>query len=575
MSDYLTKDYEGFRSEMLSLIPKKLPEWTDQSSSDAGIVLLELFAHGLDILSYYQDRAVNEVYLPTATELQSVVDICKLINYKLTGAIPSQATLIFKVTKSDTETTVIPKGFQVSTQPSEDEEAIVFETDAELIIPSGNTGAEIDTNGNYLYSITATQGMTIYNQIIGSSTGEVNQKFRLAYANVISGSVDVYVDDGTGFTLWTDVTNELVQLTSDGKQYWCETDSEGYSWIIFGAGPDGKVPPKGIDNIQATYRVGGGSHTNVGTGTITRLINPLSRMSEVTNIEAATGGADAESIEEARRNAPISLRTSERAVTKSDYKNIAFKVPGVMKAYAERDSVNNYLVHLYIVILDGFDKEKVLSAVYDYIDERKMITTELEVKEGEEELLDIDLTATIGDTYSRATIETYITEVIQTEMSPSNREFGEGETIFQIYPAIGQIEGIVNLFINKFTTIPQVKSHTVSGNATWSGIDIKSTNTLRGSWKVTMTSATDYKVEYDSTGEFDGSEVSKGTGTLGTLFTSNGGEISFTITAGSTAMQTNDYWTFKTQPYKDDILIEGNEILTYGKITITVTGGVS
>jgi hypothetical protein len=90
-----------------------------------------------------------------------------------------------------------------------------------------------------------------------------------------------------------------------------------------------------------------------------------------------------------------------------------------------------------------------------------------------------------------------------------------------------------------------------------------------------MTSATDYKVEYDSTGEFDGSEVSKGTGTLGTLFTSNGGEISFTITAGSTAMQTNDYWTFKTQPYKDDILIEGNEILTYGKITITVTGGVS
>lgn len=48
--DYITKDYEGFRKLMIDLIPSKTPEWTDTSQSDFGIVILELLAHGLDVL---------------------------------------------------------------------------------------------------------------------------------------------------------------------------------------------------------------------------------------------------------------------------------------------------------------------------------------------------------------------------------------------------------------------------------------------------------------------------------------------------------------------------------------------
>ena len=43
--DYLTKDYEGFRQAMLGQIPLLLPNWTDRSESDFGIVLIELFAY--------------------------------------------------------------------------------------------------------------------------------------------------------------------------------------------------------------------------------------------------------------------------------------------------------------------------------------------------------------------------------------------------------------------------------------------------------------------------------------------------------------------------------------------------
>ncbi|NIS33580.1 MAG: hypothetical protein GWO04_28065, partial [Actinobacteria bacterium] len=58
--DYMARDYESLLRSMEALIPYKLPEWTDhRSGADFGRVLLELFAHMGDILSYYQDRVAN------------------------------------------------------------------------------------------------------------------------------------------------------------------------------------------------------------------------------------------------------------------------------------------------------------------------------------------------------------------------------------------------------------------------------------------------------------------------------------------------------------------------------------
>jgi hypothetical protein len=61
------RDYDSFLQAMRALIPEKLPEWTDhESQADFGNVLLQLFAHMGDILSYYQDCVANESFLGTA-----------------------------------------------------------------------------------------------------------------------------------------------------------------------------------------------------------------------------------------------------------------------------------------------------------------------------------------------------------------------------------------------------------------------------------------------------------------------------------------------------------------------------
>jgi hypothetical protein len=91
--DYLSRDFSSFRKALVDLIPAKLPEWTDRSEADFGVVLIELFAYMGDILSYYQDRLANESFLNTARERRSVIDHLRLIGYEPQSAAPASAAL--------------------------------------------------------------------------------------------------------------------------------------------------------------------------------------------------------------------------------------------------------------------------------------------------------------------------------------------------------------------------------------------------------------------------------------------------------------------------------------------------
>jgi hypothetical protein len=73
--DYTNKDYASLRRAMLELARYRLPEWTDQSPSDLGVLLVDLFAYMGDIVLYYQDPIASESFLSTATERRSVLNL--------------------------------------------------------------------------------------------------------------------------------------------------------------------------------------------------------------------------------------------------------------------------------------------------------------------------------------------------------------------------------------------------------------------------------------------------------------------------------------------------------------------
>src|SRR3954464_127469 len=96
--DYMARDYESLLAAMRDLIPRQLPEWRNfANEADFGNVLLELFAHIGDILSFYQDRGANESFLGTARPRHSVIEHLRLIGYELGTAAPAATTLAVAV----------------------------------------------------------------------------------------------------------------------------------------------------------------------------------------------------------------------------------------------------------------------------------------------------------------------------------------------------------------------------------------------------------------------------------------------------------------------------------------------
>ena len=90
--------------------------------------------------------------------------------------------------------------------------------------------------------------------------------------------------------------------------------------INFGDGRHGRIPVANAANptaniVARSYSTGGGSQGNVGAGTVTVLQTLATGIASVTNALPASGGADPESLADAKLRAPSALQSQGRAVT--------------------------------------------------------------------------------------------------------------------------------------------------------------------------------------------------------------------------------------------------------------------
>src|SRR5712691_2657531 len=114
--DYTNKDYASLRRAMLDLARYRLPEWTDHTPSDLGVLLTDMFAYMGDIILYYQDRIASELFPGTAQERRSVLQLMRLIGYELAPPKPARADLLltFNV-PAGPAVVAVPTGAQFAT----------------------------------------------------------------------------------------------------------------------------------------------------------------------------------------------------------------------------------------------------------------------------------------------------------------------------------------------------------------------------------------------------------------------------------------------------------------------------
>lgn len=132
---------------------------------------------------------------------------------------------------------------------------------------------------------------------------------------------------------WKEVSSLYAQ-SPNAKVFATMNLSGGGELVQAGDGEEGATLPTGQNNLIANYRVGIGAAGNVAAGAITTLVDRPVGVSGVTNPTAATGGQDAQSVEDIRTNAPQTVLTLGRAVSITDYQNFAATFAGISKASA-------------------------------------------------------------------------------------------------------------------------------------------------------------------------------------------------------------------------------------------------
>jgi predicted phage baseplate assembly protein len=144
-----------------------------------------------------------------------------------------------------------------------------------------------------------------------------------------SATLDVRIDGQR----WTEVPSLFGRAPGE-HVYALRHDDEQRTIVQFGDGIEGARLPTGRDNLRFGYRKNLGAGGNVRANQVSTLLSRPAGVRTVTNPVAANGGADRETRDDARRNAPLTVLTLGRAVSLRDYADFARAFAGIAKADA-------------------------------------------------------------------------------------------------------------------------------------------------------------------------------------------------------------------------------------------------
>lgn len=367
--------------------------------------------------------------------------------------------------------TVVPKGTQVRTQVTIDGNIkdIVFSTMSDTAVPYRETASVLALHGEDISlraanaANTAAKAYDIAGELLGYSSGEADQTFALKEVQVDPRTVRVFIDTGTEWEEWTYV--EYIQdYTPSSRVFEVKVSASEEVRVVFGDGISGYIPNREA-GIKAVYVAGGGVEGNVAANSLTTWDTVLGtdaaiiRTMKVTNQYAASGGANPESNDSIRYNAPRSLRAMNRAVTLDDFGSLSLAIDGVVKTNAVANSRSSVTIYIAPnatgsaeetpgIDADGNPTSQMENYKYlvaQYLEDKKQIGTTVTVLEPVYTKVKVDLKYSVLPQYNQGTVATAIAKAIVDKFSYDNVEFADVITPEEVEFKIRQVEGVSNV----------------------------------------------------------------------------------------------------------------------------------
>jgi len=335
-------------------------------------------------------------------------------------------------------------------------------------------------------SAPASNANTVVNEVLGQSDGTPGQVFKLQHAPILPRRASEQILIGelgappAELEVWTEVT-DFSESGPHDRHFVCDAFT---GEVYFGPNihqPDGAtrqygaVPAKGLTITFSAYRFGGGVHGNIREHQIRTLKSAIPYIADVWNPSSATGGQNQEVLERAKMRARASLRIRERAVTAEDYEFLACRAtssvgrahcvqPGPRHSRGKKNEmIPPGVVQVLIVPALGTQvtvprpadlrvDQRTLKDVFEYLDQRRMLTAVLEVSEPEYVFVSTEIILVADPKMDADQVALAVKERLNAYTHPlwggpngDGWPFRRALTLADVYAQVGAVQGVAFL----------------------------------------------------------------------------------------------------------------------------------
>ena len=457
--DFTATDFATLRESLIDYVKAVYPnDYNNFEESDLGMMFIELVAYMGSVMSYKSDMLAHESFIKTAKDRVNVRKLLELIGIRLRGPVAGAGGAT--VTLDTAGDYVIEPANRVITVTSPDDGQPVtytLYTVTNGLIDDPNSDSTIALESADADAPGVWSNLALLEGSFARETGPFNEvdnvkEVGLTEGPVIESSVQVFVnsDDTTASGAYVEVDSLYAASSTDQRIFSIKYDDDYRATVIFGDGTNGVIPPNSSDYV-ITYRVGGGTRGNVPRSYINSTVRTTTpgKNAQVENTQAITGGAEAETVDKAKKYGPLNFRTQDRLVSLDDYKSFAarFVGPTGSSAKATASARKSYssanIVDLFILEKASTNQLQKASIAFknaflQAVEGKKMLTDEIVLVDGLIRTVDLVVTISVSDKFKPN--EGEIIRKASTEVSNffnvDNREFGERLLLADINRAV-------------------------------------------------------------------------------------------------------------------------------------------
>jgi len=463
--NYTANDFYSLKNALIEYVKSVYPlDYNNFAESDLGIMLLELVAYMGAVTSLKSDLLANEVLIRTSRNRNNIKKLLELIGVRMKGPISAAANakIILDTTPWSVSSDYVEIAFsnrvKQITSP-EDGGALTYtlykvatnglvdlaNSDGSILLYLTEATDFISLSGSarVFDNLVLLEGAFVKEQGTFTSPDSI-KNITLSRSPVVEQSVQVFVNGGTGTSgVYSQVENVFFASGSNSKVFQLISNDDFAATVVFGDDTLGLSPSVG-DTYTIFYRVGGGTRGNIQKeilntpATLTKMPGSVSVNGTLENTSQGTGGADAETVEHAKRYAPLTFRRQDRIVTIEDFRTFAnsfisqYGSTGKATASVRRAYGSANIIDVYVLEKASTSQLRKATPTFkkqllDAIAEKKMLTDEIVVVDGLIRTVDLVITLRIEKKYqgNEELIKLKARDKILAYFNVDNNDFGK------------------------------------------------------------------------------------------------------------------------------------------------------